>query len=243
MNKKELILVIEDEEIIASMLKDNLEQLGYSVMIAGSGVEGLRRAEYLKPDIITLDVMMPGLDGMQVLKSLKRNEVTRNIPVVLISVAGNTERYEALNLGAVDFFKKPIDFKRLNEKIKTITKKGTILVVEDDPAIITVVKLKLGSLGYKIIAALDSETAILKAKEVHPDLILMDYMLPKKDGFELIEELKKNDITSNIPMIIFSGYLNEDLEGKTILGVEKFLRKKFSIEELAKEVVDTLRKK
>jgi DNA-binding response OmpR family regulator len=241
MMKEGLILVIEDEDIIASLMKDNLEQWGYEVMVASSGTEGLRRAEYLKPDIITLDIMMPGLDGLQVLQKLKQNKVTRRIPVLLLSVAGDA-KCEGLRLGAVDFFKKPLDFKRLNKRIKELTQRETVLVIENEENILKLIETRLSSLGFKTIGALDGSSAILKAKESLPDLILIDYLLPKRDGFEVIGELKKDNLTSDIPVIVFSGYMQENLD-KEILGIDKFLGKRFSVDELAREVVDTLKKR
>ncbi|MBN2407729.1 MAG: response regulator [Elusimicrobia bacterium] len=243
MPQKKLILVIEDEEVIASMLKDNLEQMGYEVMVAGSGMEGLRRAEYLKPDIITLDVMMPGLDGIQVLKKLKDGEDTKNIPVLLVSVAGDTERTEGLKLGAVDFFKKPLDFQRLHARIKSLTNKETIMVVENEEEILKLIEHKLVSMGYKVIGISDGDKVFSVAKEKKPDMILLDYLLPKRDGFEIIEDIKKHKETADIPVIVFSGYIYEDLSEKKIIGVNKFLGKQFSVEELAKEVDDALREK
>ena len=229
------ILVIEDEEIMSSMLKDNLEMLGFEVIVAESGMEGLRKAEIFCPELITLDIMMPGLDGITVLEKLKLNNKTKDIPVILMSVAGGKERI-GLKLGAVAFFKKPFDFERLNSKIQSITKRKSVLVVDDNPEILKLIKLKLNNLGY-VTECADREEAVLeKIKQNKPDVILMDVVLSRASGFDLINKLKSREETSGIPIIAFSGFVSDEVPAREIVGVEKFINRDFTIEELASEV-------
>lgn len=235
------ILVIEDEEIIASMLKDTLELMGHEVVVALSGLEGLRRAETLKPDVITLDVMMPGLDGLQVLKELKGSEATKNIPVILVSIAGTSYMTEGLKLGAVAFFRKPLNFKSLNEKIQQLTEEKRIMVVEDNPEVLKLLEVKLGSLGYSVCSVNSEEDIVRQAEKNKPDIILMDILLPKEDGFSITAKLKNNKETAKIPVIAFSGYFSDDIAGKSVIGVDKFIGKNFSVEELAEEVGNILK--
>lgn len=84
--------------------------MGYDVLIADSGIEALSRIKSVRPDLITLELMMPGLSGIQILNNLKSNESTKDIPVLLLSVAGSTSRCEALKLGAIAFLEKPMDY-------------------------------------------------------------------------------------------------------------------------------------
>jgi len=234
MTKK--ILVIEDEEIIGSMLKDSLELMGYSVSVANSGREGLSRAEHVRPDLITLDIMMPGLDGIQVLKVLKENEITKDIPVILVSVASGEFKREGLNLGAVAFFKKPLDFKALHNKIKSLTEKRKVLIVEDNPEILRLLEMRLENMGYVVSSAFNGRSALAKVKEEVPDIILMDIVLPDVDGIEVTKLLKKDDATATIPVIAFSGYISDDISNKQVIGVDRFIGKRFSVDELAEEV-------
>ena len=114
---KKRILVIDDEEIITSLLQDYLEQMGHEVTVANSGLEGLRRVEKSKPDVITLDIIMPGLSGMDVLKKLKGSNTTRDISVILVSAYGDEFRKEAMTLGAEDVMRKPLDFANFKRRI------------------------------------------------------------------------------------------------------------------------------
>ena len=240
MPKKKRILVIEDSEIIASLLEDSLEMMGHEVTTASSGIEGLRRAEQMLPDIITLDIMMSGLDGVQVLKKLKNNQKTKDIPVVIISVAASNYKKEGLQLGALAFLKKPVDFEQLNSTIKSITHKKTVLVVEDSPVILEIVKEKMTSMGYEVDCAENGETAVKKALEMKPDIILMDVYLPQQNGFQITKKLKENVETADIPVIAFSGHFSDDIDTERIVGIDKFLEKEFSAEDLVAEVADIL---
>ncbi len=239
MGKK--ILVIEDEEVIAEVLRDNLRVMGHEVIIANSGIEGLRKAEHIHPDIITLDVMMPGLNGIQVLRELKNKEITKDIPVIIVSVTGNSYKKEGLKLGAVAFLRKPLDFGELNQKIKSLTERKTILVVEDNPSILNLIETRLSSMGYKVICVSDGEDALLKARELKPDIILMDVVLSKEDGFEITKKLKVDADAAKIPVIVFSGYFTGDIDKKKVIGADKFLGKAFSAEDLANEVHNFLK--
>lgn len=243
MRNRKLILVIENEEVVASVLKDALNQMEYDVLIANSGVEALSRIKTSRPDLITLELMMPGLNGIKILKNLKSNAHTKDIPVILLSVADDPSRYEALQLGAIAFLEKPLDFNRLNKIIRSVTEKKTVLVVDDDEMVLRVVEKQLMYLGYKVICVSDWENAIMKTREEKPAVILMDYWLPEKDGFEVTRKLKQDPETANIPVIAFSGTVTETLDNKEILGVDKFLGRKFLAEDLAGEVDAFLKSK
>ncbi|MFC2061024.1 response regulator transcription factor [Elusimicrobiota bacterium] len=118
MSKK--ILVIEDDIDEAGILKNTLEAAGHEIFVAHSGMEGIRRAEELLPDLITLDIMLQGIYGYDVLKKIKSNEAIKNIPVLVISAMNIEDLRESRELGAVDFVQKPLHFKKFREKIQTI---------------------------------------------------------------------------------------------------------------------------
>ncbi|MGM0568536.1 MAG: response regulator, partial [Elusimicrobiota bacterium] len=207
----------------------------YEVVTASSGFEGLRKAEGENPDLIVLDIMMPGLDGITVLEKLKINEKTRNIPVILISVAENKKSL-GLKLGALAFFKKPLDFNRLDKKIKKITKKKSILIVDDNPALLKLLKMKFNSIGYDTRCAYNEHSAFEKIKEKRPHLILMDVVLHGESGLEIIQKIKAKKDFADIPIIAFSGFLSEEVPDDKIVGVERFFSRHFSVQDLAGEV-------
>lgn len=230
------ILVIEDEEIIAAVLKDSLNAMGHEVVVAYSGVEGLRKANQIQPDIITLDIMMCGLGGLQILKQLKANKETKDIPIIIISIAADSMRGEVLKLGAIAFLKKPINFNELNEKIKRISNKKTVLVVDDDPDFLRLLKTRLNSMGYTVITLSDEKLVLNKTKELKPDIILIDMLLPNEDGFAVTKKLKDDEETAEIPVIAFSGYFGDEIGKKEIVGVDRFINEEFSAEDLAEEI-------
>jgi len=117
--KNPKILIVDDEKIISDMLSDYFEMEGYEVMIASSGMEGLSRAREFKPDLITLDLDMDGMDGFDVLNNLKRYEATRDIPVLILSVdERKSSREKVLEMGAQDYLIKFLSLNMLTEKVK-----------------------------------------------------------------------------------------------------------------------------
>ena len=116
MNKR--ILVIEDEIDTACIIKDSFISRGYDVIVASSGMEGVTRAKQKKPDLITLDIMMPGTSGIDVLKKLKTDNNISDIPIIIITGVDFSYRKECIDLGVKDFMQKPLDFKKLYQKFK-----------------------------------------------------------------------------------------------------------------------------
>ncbi|MDI6640800.1 MAG: response regulator [Elusimicrobiota bacterium] len=111
---------MDDEPAIAQLIKINLQDEGYEVEPAFSGTEGLQKAKSIKPDIITLDVLMPEMNGFQVMEVLKKDPETKNIPVVFILIVEGPQKEKGFHLGAVDFLSKPIEFGELFKTIKRI---------------------------------------------------------------------------------------------------------------------------
>ncbi|MFC2091665.1 PleD family two-component system response regulator [Elusimicrobiota bacterium] len=122
MNKK--ILVIEDEEHVASVIEDTLTFIKYDVYTASSGREGIKRAKEIKPDLITLDIRMPDIYGLEILKILKADALTKDIPVIVISGLDYNTKKECLEQGALDYFQKPLDFEFLKSRIVSITQEA-----------------------------------------------------------------------------------------------------------------------
>jgi len=230
------ILVVDDEDIIASLVKDKLDILGYEVLTASSGLEGIRKAEHFQPDLILMDINMPKLDGINALNRLKCNDLTKDISVILLSVAGDAYRSEGLRLGAHAVLKKPLDFNLLNLKIKEATEHEKVLVVDDNQDILTLVEYKLKTLGYDVVCERRAANVIRRAREEQPALILIDLVLPGKSGNDLIKELKQEKETADIPVIAFSGYISDELHNKKILGADKFIGKMFTLDELVNEI-------
>lgn len=120
------ILVVEDEEDIADLVAFNLRRNEFQVELAHDGIQGLAKAKEIKPDLIVLDVMMPGLDGFRVFKELRIDKSTRTIPVIMLTARGQTEdRIQGLELGAEDYVTKPFSPRELVLRIKNLLKRST----------------------------------------------------------------------------------------------------------------------
>jgi DNA-binding response OmpR family regulator len=237
------ILVVEDDEKASRLLKYYLEQEGYSVSVAENGNSAFKMALDLQPILITLDIMLPGKSGIEVLEELKADPQTQNIPVIIISTLDNKEI--GYSVGAIDYFVKPIDKERLLKRIMEIEntkvhkpKEETVLVIEDDISSANLVSTILENTGFKVFKAYDGESGIKLAKNLTPDIILLDLLMPDISGFEVIEELKKEKITSDIPVIVLTAKdITEKDRSSFTKQVKKLMMKSsFSKEELLREI-------
>ncbi|MGF1589879.1 MAG: response regulator [Pleurocapsa sp.] len=204
-DQKNTILVIDDDITIHNLLKRFLNKKGFEVRTASSGKEGLQLAKELQPQAITLDVMMPGMDGWSVLTSLKANPETTDIPVIMMTMIN--DRNLGYALGAAEYLIKPIDRQKLEAvlaKFKPISEAEFILVVEDDPGIREMLCRQLTKENWQVIEAENGREALNKLKKYTPKLILSDLMMPEIDGFELVHRLRQHEQWRNIPVIILT---------------------------------------
>ena len=208
------ILVIDDHPHAISLLREILEEAGYQVLAASDGVQGLQVAQEHLPLAITLDIMMPNKDGWQVLHALKNDPKTHDIPVVLVTVVD--QKALGCQLGATDYLVKPLNADDLLASLSRIVsreKKSRLLVVDDDPNVHEMVTQLLEDSSYQIQAVSDGAQAIAAAQAAPPDIILLDLLMPKMDGFGVIEELRQHPDTRDIPIVILTAKsLNADEE-------------------------------
>ena len=198
------VLVVDDDASVRSLLARTLENEGYRVISAGNGVEALALAREHRPQAITLDVMMPQLDGWGALKELKADAGLRDIPVIMVSVLN--ERGMAIPLGATDFVTKPVDRQRLAAILREHCagpSGASILVVEDDLPTREALCRSLASMGYAADAAVDGRSGLgWLAAHPAPSLILLDLMMPGMDGFEFLRELRQRPALVDVPVIV-----------------------------------------
>ncbi|MGB9724477.1 MAG: GAF domain-containing protein, partial [Chloroflexia bacterium] len=242
------ILVVDDEPNITELLRYQLERAGYRVYTARRGEEALAIARQEHPDLITLDILMAGMDGQKVLERLKADERTADIPVVIISIVAEKENLMAL--GAVDFLPKPLEEAELLLTVGRILgrpgESATVLVADDDPDIVGWLRRVLEEQGYQVYEAADGETALETTLAVLPDLIVLDLRMPKMDGREVITRLKLREETCEIPIIVITASsVDRETDRVQILGLgaEGFLTKPFPAEHLIREIEKALRKK
>lgn len=203
------ILVIEDDPRASEILAIYLNDGGYNVVQLFDGKEAVAKAAGIKPFAITLDVMLPKKDGWTVLKELKEDQNTANIPVVMVSMVDDKEL--GFSLGAVDHLIKPINKKKLlstlnhcRETRRSKFRPFVVLVADDDENSVEFVSTVLEPEGFGILKAYNGEEAIDLAFQGLPDLIILDLMMPRVSGFDVIKELKKHPEARNIPTIILT---------------------------------------
>ncbi|MBL8164968.1 MAG: response regulator [Anaerolineae bacterium] len=197
------VLVIDDDASVRELVSRFLTKEGFNVRTAVSGVEGLRAAREFKPDVITLDVMMPGMDGWAVLSALKADPALAAIPVVMMTIV--SDKNLAYSLGAADYLTKPIDRDKLMHTLRKYECKHPvckILVVDDDPQIREIVQRTLVKEGYEVSEAVDGKDALDKVTADAPEIILLDLMMPRMDGFDFLMELRKSG--RSIPVIVIT---------------------------------------
>ena len=204
-----LVLLVEDNPQAAEILARHLDRGGFRIEIARTGIEAVAMARDLKPVAITLDILLPEIDGWEVLTRLKADEMTRNIPVVVVTVVDNPALGRAL--GALDYFVKPVDGSALLSRLaeytfttKVATESIRILVVDDEPSNLDLLAALLEPAGFSVIKATSGEEGIAAAKSLIPHLILLDLMMPRVTGFDVVEALRADDATSSIPIMVLT---------------------------------------
>jgi signal transduction histidine kinase/DNA-binding response OmpR family regulator len=233
------VLVIDDDQNACDLMARGLAREGFQVHTATNGEAGLRLARELRPDVITLDVLMPGMDGWAVLKKLKSDPDVAAIPVVMITMVDDKEMGHAL--GAADFLPKPIDRERLVSVLRRYRCRHPpchLLVVEDDAVTRELMRRTLESDGWTVAEAENGRVGLELLARAMPELILLDLMMPEMDGFEFIAEIRKVEAWRRIPVIVVTA---KDITHDELLRlnghVKKIVQKGgLSREELAREI-------
>jgi signal transduction histidine kinase/CheY-like chemotaxis protein len=198
-----VVLAIDDDPDVLYLLQENLAETGYRVVGAAGGEEGLRKARELRPFAITLDILMPHKDGWQTLHELKADAATRDIPVIVLSIVDNKDL--GYRLGAFDYLLKPFDREGILAALAHILPhQGRLLVVDDDPQVVELVRQLLEGEPYDIVAAMDGQEALEAIAEKRPEVILLDLLMPRMDGFSVIEHLQQEPQSRQIPVIVLT---------------------------------------
>jgi signal transduction histidine kinase/DNA-binding response OmpR family regulator len=200
-----LVLVVEDDPDAASLLTETLERAGYRVRVAESGEAGIELARRVSPSVITLDIMMPRVDGWAVLRAIRSDARTAQIPVVICSIVDN--RPLGYRLGASDYLVKPVSPERLVESLRGVGAApdeggGDVLVVDDEQGFRSLVVAALRSAGYAVRSAASGETALRMIARSRPRALMCDLIMPNgMSGFELIARLRSDERTARLPVI------------------------------------------
>ena len=199
------VLVIDDDQVSVDLMARFLAREGYRAEVALNGKEGLVKALEFKPDVITLDIMMPELDGWSVLEELKKNDETKDIPVIVLTMVD--DRTRGFSLGAKEYLTKPFDRGELVGIIKNCVQgveSKTVLVVDDDKDVRAAARYALERQGWHIVEAGNGLEAIASLKQEIPQLILLDLIMPEMDGFEFLLNLRNNSEWKDVPVVVMT---------------------------------------
>ncbi len=209
------VLVIDDHATQRDLMRRFLTAEGFVVQTAGDGAEGLRLARLLLPVAITLDVMMPGMDGWTVLSMLKADPLVCNIPVIMLTMMDDKKRGYAL--GASNYMTKPIDRRQLAQILKKYHcphPPCPVLLVEDHAPTREMMRTMLEKAGWSVDEAENGRAALVRVAENRPTLILLDLMMPEMDGFEFAAELHRHPDWRSIPIVVLTA---KDLTADEVL--------------------------
>ncbi|MEM7222578.1 MAG: response regulator [Pseudomonadota bacterium] len=216
---KPVVLAIDDDPSVHELLKMVLSGDGYEVVSAESGVEGIRMAREVQPQIITLDVMLPDLDGWSVLAAVKSDPAISRIPVVMLSIVDDATRGYAL--GATEYLTKPVERGRLLAVLEQHVRsrhQPRILVIEDDESTRMLIRNTLSELNGTVVEAFNGREGLERLADGLPDLILLDLMMPEMDGFEFLDALRQNEAWRDIPVVVVTARDLSDQDHKRLNG-------------------------
>ena len=218
-----LVLVVEDDPSATELLTRQLVAAGYRTEIARNGNEAIAKARELHPAAITLDIILPEVDGWEVMTRLKSDPVTSTIPIVVVSIVDNPEL--GIALGAMDYFVKPVDAKELVSRLSQLHMQGAngsgevkVLVVDDEAPNRQWLTKALEPAGFTVLPAAGGREAIDMAKTHKPDLVLLDLMMPEVTGFDVVEALRADPSTRETPIMVITAANLTEADKRTLNG-------------------------
>lgn len=209
--------MVDDEPVARELLASHLVGEDFKTEIASSGDEALAKAQQLQPDVITLDIIMPGKGGWMILSELKANPTTAHIPVVVVSIVDDKSGF--LAVGAAECLVKPVSKEMLLKALLgqlpgSKTAPSAILVADDDAAVLGVIREVLSAAGYSPLLAHNGKEARDILWRTHVDAIVLDLMMPEMSGFELLRRVKENPRLREIPIFVLTGIGLTDAEAE-----------------------------
>ena len=243
---KKHILVIDDDPDAVYLLQENLNRQEFEIIGARSGQDGIRLARETQPQAILLDIIMPGADGWQVLHDIKADPATTNIPVVFLTIVD--KKALGFQLGAAGYLLKPLDPVAVRDTLNRVIgqsdhKQKYVLVVDDDPNVADMLRQFLPESDFSLESALDGEAGLRAIEAKCPDILLLDLIMPRLDGFGVIKRLRANPQTRDLPIIVISAKDLTSAESaklkKTVSGVMK--KQGFEGQKLVDEINNALK--
>jgi CheY-like chemotaxis protein len=203
--ERPLVLIVEDDRSSQELMASYLESEGYLTVTASSGIEGVRIARELKPDVITLDMLLPGKSGFEAMHELKNSPLTSWIPIVIVSVVD--ERKMGFALGATEYLMKPISRESLLDTVRRhvpSVQTGQVLVCDDEAGSLQLISSTLETGGYSSIQAQTGREALRILSELPVSVLILDLMMPGVNGFEVIKQIREQAKFERLPIIVLT---------------------------------------
>ena len=240
-----VVLSIDDDPDVISLITQELEEDGYRVVGAQRALEGIDKAQSLKPHAITLDIMMPGMDGWEAITRLKASPETRDIPIIVVSILDDKER--GYRLGADEYLIKPVDRESLGRVLQRYEGRGKqVLITDDDPVVVEMIRQLLEEDRWTVRTAGNGQEALDAIAASRPDVMLLDLMMPVMDGFETLRRVRANPDSADLPVIIVTAKdlaadEEEELRANASRVIEKDGRDRDRILRDLRQAMSTLR--
>jgi CheY-like chemotaxis protein/anti-sigma regulatory factor (Ser/Thr protein kinase) len=234
------VLIVEDDHRSAGLLRVYLENAGYAVAIARDGVEGLELARRLEPAAVILDVMLPRLNGWEVLAQLKGDPATAAIPVVVVSMVD--EQGAGFALGAADYLVKPVDGTRLLDALARCVAprrdRRAVVAIDDDPVDLDLLEAVLAPEGWEVLRASGGEEGLRLVRRERPAVVVLDLLMPDLDGFDVVERLRADPLVGDVPILVLTAKDMTRADHDRLAGQISYIAQKGSLRK--PELVDLL---
>jgi CheY-like chemotaxis protein len=252
MKKQPLILIVDDDPDILEGVQAILETRPYRLMTARDGLQCLECIRHEPPDLLLLDMLMPRMDGFAVIRELRSDPKYAGLPILILTTViedAAYRRYELETGKAMDvqgFVEKPAPPGELLRLVSAVVDQPYILVVEDDPDILEGITTVLESQPYRVASARDGEQCLCMIRKRVPDLLLLDLLMPKMDGFAVIRELRGSPATLDVPIVVLTTVVEDasrrryQLETGQDMRVQAYLQKPIPPDELLRRVAEFL---
>ena len=235
------VLVVDENRNIRRALRYQLERRGYGVEEAATGSEALDRLRAVPVDLITLDLIMPLMDGHDILQVLREDPDMKDIPILIVSTVEGPRT--DLRMGANGFLSKPFREEALIRQVSNLLgeAKRSVLVVDDNPGIRETLRTRLAAAGHTVHVAADGEEAVAFLREQVPGLVILDVVMPRMDGYEVLRWIRNQPQTRDLPVIILSAYsLSSATADLLELGIQAFVSKPEGVDSLMERIDEVL---
>jgi DNA-binding response OmpR family regulator len=232
--EKKRVLIIDDELDFVKMLQARLQVEGYEVLSAEDGPKGIQVARKERPDVVILDIMLPGMDGHMVCDMLKKSTLTWSIPIIYLTAkTSQADEFLAMEKGAKYYLTKPYNPAMLLEMVKSAIlesdqapkKQDRILIIDKDLNFVNELESKLKQSGYEVLFSPSARDGLKAARANHPDIIFLDYLTSHEDSHASISIISRDEILQKIPVFILAPESIMAKVDKNLPNVEKFITK------------------